>query len=104
MEAHEEAPARDGVAVRCRGVTKHYGEGAARVTALRGIDLDVLSGELMMMVGPSGCGKTTLGRSILRLVEPSSGSIIYNGKDITHVYHEELRQLRKKMQIIFQDP
>ena len=74
------------------------------VQALQDVSLDIKSGELMSVLGPSGCGKTTLGRSILRLVEPASGNIIYDGKDITHVKHEELRQLRKKMQIIFQDP
>jgi peptide/nickel transport system ATP-binding protein len=72
--------------------------------AVNDVSFKIKKGKTFGLVGESGCGKTTLGRSILRLVEPSAGSIIYDGKDITHLKHEELRQLRKKMQIIFQDP
>jgi putative ABC transport system ATP-binding protein len=61
------------IAVRCRGVTKSYGEGDARVTALRGVDLDVRSGELLMVVGPSGCGKTTLISVIAGILDQDSG-------------------------------
>jgi peptide/nickel transport system ATP-binding protein len=72
--------------------------------AVNDVSFTLKKGKTLGVVGESGCGKTTLGRSILRLVEPASGSIIYSGKDITHIYAEELRQLRRKMQIIFQDP
>ncbi len=72
--------------------------------AVNDVSFKIKKGKTLGLVGESGCGKTTLGRSILRLVEPSAGKIIYDGKDITHVKHEELRLLRKKMQIIFQDP
>ncbi len=72
--------------------------------AVNDVSFSIKKGKTLGLVGESGCGKTTLGRSILRLIEPSTGSIIYNGRDITHVYAEELRLLRRKMQIIFQDP
>lgn len=81
-----------------------FGRTVDNFKAVDGVSFKLKKGKTLGLVGESGCGKTTLGRSILRLVEPASGSIHYDGKDITHVYHEELRQLRKKMQIIFQDP
>jgi peptide/nickel transport system ATP-binding protein len=81
-----------------------FGRTVDHFKAVDGVSFKIKKGKTLGLVGESGCGKTTLGRSILRLIEPASGSIIYDGKDITNVNHEELRQLRKKMQIIFQDP
>lgn len=72
--------------------------------AVDNVSLSIKEGETLGIVGESGCGKSTLGRVILRLHEPTSGSIIYDGMDITTFNNEEMRQMRKYMQIIFQDP
>jgi peptide/nickel transport system ATP-binding protein len=81
-----------------------FGRTVDHFKAVNDVSFKIKKGQTLGLVGESGCGKTTLGRSILRLVEPAAGKIIYDGKDITNVGHEEMRLLRKKMQIIFQDP
>lgn len=74
------------------------------VKAVQDISFEIHKGETLGLVGESGCGKSTLGRSLIRLIEPSSGKIFFKNKEITHASGTELRELRKKMQIIFQDP
>lgn len=81
-----------------------FGKVTGYVKAVDDVSFDIFPGETVGLVGESGCGKTTLGRSILRLIEPTSGEILLEGRNITHIRKEELRMLRKDIQIIFQDP
>lgn len=74
------------------------------VHAVTDVSLDIYEGETLALVGESGCGKSTLGRLILNLIEPTAGTVIFDGRDIQKLPPEELRQMRKEMQIIFQDP
>lgn len=74
------------------------------VHAVDGVNLNIYEGETVGVVGESGCGKSTLGRTILQLIPPTAGQILYRGEDITKFKKEEMRQMRRKMQLIFQDP
>ncbi|MDF2437825.1 MAG: yliA [Bacteroidota bacterium] len=81
-----------------------FGKPKDFVRAVDDVSFDVYPGETLGLVGESGCGKTTLGRTVLRLIEPTGGEVIFNGKNITKISNTDMRELRKDIQIIFQDP
>ena len=87
-------PVRKGLLQGTRGV----------VYAVDGVSFSIREGETLGVVGESGCGKSTVGRTVLRLIEPTAGSIRIGGKDVTHLSRKKLRPYRRQMQIIFQDP
>ncbi|MEE4639679.1 MAG: ABC transporter ATP-binding protein [Wenzhouxiangella sp.] len=102
---------QDPVLVEVRDLRTHYpvtgglfGKVVDHVRAVDGVSMTIRRGQTFGLVGESGCGKTTLGRSLLRLTEPTSGQVNFGGQDVTKADAVELRALRKRMQIIFQDP
>ncbi|MCA9279687.1 MAG: ATP-binding cassette domain-containing protein [Phycisphaeraceae bacterium] len=97
--------------IQARNIVKHFpvrggmlNRIVRKVHAVNDVSFDINKGEILGVVGESGCGKSTLGKVIIRLIEPTSGSIKYDGKEVTDLDHAALMPLRKRMQIIFQDP
>ncbi|MBX4929848.1 ABC transporter ATP-binding protein [Rhizobium binae] len=90
--------------VTVRDLGKDYTSRGARLTILRAISFDIGRGEVVGLVGESGSGKTTIGRSVLRLIEPSAGSVRFDGTELTSLSSSAMRRLRPRMQYIFQDP
>jgi oligopeptide/dipeptide ABC transporter ATP-binding protein len=108
----EERPAGDAdVMLDVRNLETHFPvtdgmlqRRSGHVRAVDGVDLTIRYGETVGLVGESGCGKTTLGRTILRLIEPTGGQIIFKGRDLTQLSNGEMRKVRREMAMIFQDP
>lgn len=93
-----------GPLIQVKDLKKHFKVGSGIVHAVDGVSFSLNEGETLGLVGESGCGKSTTGRVLIRLTDATSGSVVYNGQDILALNKTEMTQMRKEMQIIFQDP
>lgn len=87
-----------------QNLTKYFSTPAGQLHAVDGVSFSIEEGKTLGIVGESGCGKSTTGRTILKLIEPTAGKIMFNGQDITKYSRKRMRPLRQEMQMVFQDP
>ena len=105
ISAHGSAALRrEPMLLSVENLVVEYGAGAWRVQAVSDVSFDVRRGETLGLVGESGCGKSTLGRAVLQLFRPRAGRVLFDGTDLTRETGETLRRLRRRLQLIFQDP
>ncbi len=90
--------------IKIRSLSKQFKVGKKLLTAVNNLNLDIYQGETLGLVGESGCGKSTVGRTILRLLEPTSGRVDFQNVDLATLSKPEMKKMRRKMQIVFQDP
>ena len=90
--------------LQVKNLKKYFHTKKGSLHAVDGVSFSIERGKTLGIVGESGCGKSTVGRSLLRLIEPTSGEVLFKGEDLTKFDRKKMRNLRKEMQIIFQDP
>lgn len=90
--------------IQVKNLKKYFTTPAGYLHAVDDVTFDIPEGKTMGVVGESGCGKSTLGRTLLRLDKPTSGEILFRGKDIVHINKKDMKTLRPKIQMVFQDP